>query len=379
MDGPAPPARERLLSLDVFRGLMVVAMMMVDWPGSWDTRFALFEHAEWAGVTAPDFIFPSFLFIMGVAVPFSLQRGEGGYGRILRRGTLLFLVGYLLNVAGQMPGSWDLGRFRILGVLQRFGLVYPLVAVAFLRLRPRQLVGVAIAILIGYWLLLTRVPVPGFGPPDLLRHPTGEVTPNLACWLDRLVLGHRVYEYPFDPEGILSTIPAVATGLLGVVAGEWLRGAAPREERANRLFAWGVALVVAGYFWGLALPLCKKLWSSSFVVFMGGFALLFLAALYWLVDVRGWRSKLLALPVWYGSNALAAIVIYSLIDDVTAWIPTGRRPDGTPYLLKDDLFDHLFRSWLPDRHASWVFSVVAVLLLGLLFRWFHRRRIFIRL
>jgi predicted acyltransferase len=370
---------QRLASLDVLRGLAVIAMMMVDWPGSWDTRFGIFEHAHWTGITAADLIFPTFVFAMGVAVPFSLAGKPPNYGRILRRGALLLLIGYLLNVAWELPAHPSLSQIRIPGVLQRFGLVYPAVAIAFLHLRPRQLALLAAALLVGYWWLMTRVPVPGFGAPDLARYPTGEVTPNLEAWLDRLVLGHRVYEYPFDPEGILSTLPSIASALIGVVAGCWLREPVPKAQRARRLVVWGVALVVAGYLWGLEFPLCKKVWSSSFVLFTGGWALVFCGALFWVVEVTGRTTRALAPARWYGANALGAIVAFTLIDCVMSTIPAGKRGDHPlTYSLKDLVYDHLFRSWLPDRHASWVYSLVAISLLALAFRALFRRRILLR-
>jgi predicted acyltransferase len=371
---------ERLLSLDVLRGLTVMAMMMVDWPGSWDTRFGIFEHAHWTGVTAADFIFPTFMVLMGVAVPFSLagKRAAPPYGRIFRRAALLLAIGFVLNLVWSMPGPIDWSRVRIPGVLQRFGLVYPLAALAYLHLSPRRLAWLAAGILVGYALLMTLVPVPGYGHPDLGLYPTGETTPNLAAWLDRRLFGHHLYEYPFDPEGVLGTLPALASALIGTVAGCWLLSGAPRPERANRLLAWGVALAASGYLAGLAVPLCKKVWSSSFALLTGGWALLFLGALFWAVDIAGKRSRLLTAPRWYGANALAGIVVFTVIDCTMSSIPVGHRPDRSAYPLKDFLYDHLFRAWLPDRHASWVYSAVAIALLSLLFRALYRRRMFIR-
>lgn len=386
------PARERLLSLDVFRGLAVICMMLVDWPGNWDTRFGLFEHSPWLGVTAADFIFPSFLFIMGVAIPFSLRaRDEAGagpwkrYGAILRRALVLFLLGYFLNLCWDaspkvFPIDWR--HMRLLGVLQRFALVYPVVALACMHLPARRMAYLGIGILLLYWALLTRVPVPGFGAPALAQLPQGEVAPNLATWLDKTLLGTRCYAatYPYDPEGILSTFPAIATGLLGAVTGCWIRRTEiPLSERLNGLFAWGVALVALGYLWGLGFPLSKKLWTSSFVLFMGGWGLLFLGALSWLIDIKGRAGRWIALPRWYGTNALAGIVIFTFLDNVMSRLPVGHKADRTVYALKDFLHDHLFRSFLADRTASWVYSVAAILALSLLFRAFHNRKWLIRI
>ncbi len=383
--------RERLLSLDVFRGLAVIGMMLVDWPGSWETRFGVFEHSPWLGVTAADFIFPAFVFIMGVAVPFSLQTREsapqGGwkrYGAILRRSALLFLLGYFLNLCWDaspkvVPVDWS--HLRLLGVLQRFALVYPVVAIASLHLSARKMAYLGLGILVFYWALLTLVPVPGFGAPNLAQLPQGEVAPNLATWLDKTVLGPRAYAatYPYDPEGLLTTLPAIVTGLIGALAGLWLRQpAVPAPERLNRLFVWGVLLLGVGYLWGLAFPLSKKLWTSSFVLLMGGWSLLALGALSWAIDLKVKTSRLLALPRWYGVNALLGIVVFTFLDNVMSRLPVGHKADNTVYALKEFLHDHLFRSWLSDRNASWVYSVVAILALSLFFRMLHDRKHYFR-
>ena len=385
---PTSAAPARWLALDVFRGLAVIGMMLVDWTGSWDARYALFEHAKWLGITLPDFIFPSLLFVAGVAIPLSLPAGrrrDAGmrpiYLRILRRSLLLFLLGYALNVFWDWePGYAILAKTRLMGVLQRYALVYPIVALLHLRLSLRGLTLVAAAILVGYWLLLAFVPVPGFGPPDLALCPEGgTVVPNLATWVDKVVLGARAGAYyPHDPEGLLTTVPAVATMLIGAIAGRWLRQR-PAEDsaRLDRLFVAGVALVVGGYLGSLGFPLSKKLWTSSFVLFTGGFDLLVFASLLWLIEVRKHR-RFTALPLYYGSNAIAAIVLFTFIDNLLRVIPLGRRPDQAVYSLKDFIYERLLASWLSPRNAAWVYSVIGILLLGLLFRALYRRRWFIR-
>jgi len=385
------PARERLLSLDIFRGLAVIGMMLVDWPGNWDARYAIFEHSSWLGVTAADFIFPAFMFIMGVSIPFSLQaKGEAElkparlYGRILRRAVVLFLLGYFLNLCWNaspkvFPIDW--AHARLLGVLQRFAFVYPIVAIACLHLPVRKLVYLGIGILLAYWALMTLVPVPGFGAPDLARLPQGNVAPNLATWMDKTFLGAKcdLSSYPYDAEGILSTLPAIVTSLIGAITGYWLRQREiPLSERVNRIFAWGVLLTVLGYLWGLGFPLSKKLWTSSFVLFMGGWSLLFLGALLWAIELKGKTGRLLAVPRWYGANALAGIVIFTFLDNVMSRLPVGLKADRTAYVLKEFLNDHLFRSFLSERNASWAYSVGAILALSLLFRWFNARKWFFR-
>jgi predicted acyltransferase len=379
-----PPAR--WLALDVFRGLAVIGMMLVDWTGSWDTRYAVFEHAKWLGITPPDFIFPSLLFIAGVSISLSLPAGprtgrRAIYLRILRRSLLLFLLGYALNVFWDWePGYAILAKTRLMGVLQRYALVYPIVALLQLRFSLRGLALVTAGILAGYAVLLLFVPVPGFGTPDLALCPEGgTMAPNLATWVDKIVLGARAGAYyPHDPEGLLTTVPAVATTLLGAIAGRWLRSG-PGEEgaRRERLFVAGMALVIAGYLASMGLPLSKKLWTSSFVLFTGGFAILALASLIRLVDVEG-RTRWTALPRFYGSNALAAIVLFTLLDNLLRVLPVGRRADQRVYALKDFIYERLLGSWLPPRDAAWVYSALGILLLGLGFRALYRRRLFLR-
>jgi predicted acyltransferase len=284
--------------------------------------------------------------------------------RILRRAVVLMACGLLLNLLGMLPGPFDFGRFRFPGVLQRYGLVYPLAAELYLFMPRRFLPWVTAGILIGYWALTAHVPVPGFGPPDLWRFPAGEVTPNLAAWLDHRLLGRHVYEYPFDPEGLLGTFPTLATALIGISAGEAWRQPQPRVEG---IFAKGAALLAAGYLWGQFHPLCKKVWSGSFVLLTAGFGLIVLAALP--TADRRW----LALPRWYGRNPLLAIVGFTALDALTASIPVGHGA-----YLKDLLFARGFASWLPLQHASWVYSVVGILLVAGALRALDRRGLYLK-
>ena len=386
MSRPEVPTPPRLLALDVFRGCAVIAMMLVDWTGSWETRYAIFNHAKWLGLAPPDFIFPSLLFIAGVAIPLSLSRVRGSaalgptYRRIVRRALLLFALGYLLNLFWDwVPGFKIFADNRLMGVLQRYALVYPVAALLYLKAPTRALVALTVGVLLAYWAVLTLIPVPGFGPPDLTLLGEGTaVTPNLATWIDKIVLGHRSGAYyPHDPEGLLTTFPALVTTLIGVVAGTWLQAIAPLPEKLTRLFAWGVALAAAGYLWGFGFPLSKKLWTSSFVLLTGGWDLLLLASFLWLIDVKQ-RTRFTTLARDYGSNALAAIMLFTFIDNLLRVIPLGHRPDGTIYGLKDFIHERGFSSFLPGKDAAWVYSVVGILLLGRLFHALARRRIFLR-
>ncbi len=223
-------------------------------PGSWSHIYAPLRHAEWHGWTPTDLIFPFFLFIVGVAIPFSfgkrLARGDSRQGllrHVLRRSLILFVLGLFMAAYPR----FDLGNLRIMGVLQRIGLVYLLAASVFLFVGRRGRVWIAAGLLFGYWALLTLVPVPGFGPGDL--SPDG----NLGAYLDRLILGDRLWRGTWDPEGLLSTLPAVATTLLGIFTGEWLRSERTPEAKVGGLLAGGVAGIGLGLFWGLSFPINK--------------------------------------------------------------------------------------------------------------------------
>src|SRR5258708_18877528 len=219
-------APARLESLDVFRGLTIAVMILVSTPGSWTAVYTPLDHAVWNGWTPTDRVFPCLLCAMGAAAPFALARRRGTPRRVrrhvLRRAALLFFIGVVLN-AMETPPPLDLAAFRIPGVLQRIAIVYAAIAALTERTSWRTQVGVAVSLLLGYWLLLTVVPVPGHG--------SGVLTPegNLASYVDRLLLGRHLLTPLYDPEGLLSTLPAIATALCGVFAGGWLK-----EPRANR-------------------------------------------------------------------------------------------------------------------------------------------------
>lgn len=247
-----------------------------------------FEHSEWNGFTFEDFIFPLFLFIVGLAIPYSLtkrlSRGDSRRSivlHILKRTALLFLLGLLYN--GFL--GFDIGNMRWAGVLQRIALGYFAAALIFVFTGVRGRAVWAGAILIGYWLVMTVVPVPEFG--------AGVLTPegNFASWIDRLLLPGRFCCFEFgDNEGLLSTIPAIATCLLGVLCGDWLRSGRSGTELTAGMALAGIVSLVAGLIWGIVFPINKLIWTSSYVLFAAGWSLLLFAAFYWVIDVRGWQK-----------------------------------------------------------------------------------------
>lgn len=337
----------------MFRGVTIAAMLLVNNPGDWAHVYGPLRHAEWHGCTPTDLIFPFFLFIVGAAMAFSLRRwtdadgppGGAFWWRLTRRVVLLLGLGLLLN---GFP-SFDLASLRLPGVLQRIGLVYAITAVLVVLLRSRWLVAVATGLLIGYWLVLTQWPVDGVAPalePDR----------NLPRTIDLAVFGapHLWSGSPTDPEGLLSTLPATVTCLLGFAAGVWVRDRGPRGVQ-RLLLLWGVLLAAAGWAWSLVLPLNKPLWTSSFVLWTGGLGMLAFAACSWVVDVRGVRAPLRAFERM-GVNAITAFVGSGLLARLLVRVPMG---DGS---LKQACYDAILGLGLAPVNASLAFAVLTVAL-----------------
>jgi len=361
----------RLDSLDAFRGLTIAGMILVNNPGSWSHIYAPLRHAEWHGWTPTDLIFPFFLFIVGVAVPFSfgkrLERGDLKGTlliHVVRRTAILFGLGLFMAAYPR----FDLGNLRIMGVLQRIGLVYLLAAPAYLYLARRGRVWLVGGLLLGYWALLTLVPVPGFGPGEL--SPEG----NLGAYLDRLILGDRLWQDTWDPEGLLSTLPAVATTLLGIFTGEWLRSVRTQERKAAGLLVGGIVGIVLGLLWGRIFPINKPLWTSSYVMFTAGAGLVLLAGFFWAMEIRG--AKAWAKPfVVYGMNAIAVFVASGLLAKQMGLTRVG--PNEVP--LKTWIYNELFAAWAGPLNGSLFFALTYVLFWLALIWVLYRRRIFIKI
>jgi predicted acyltransferase len=337
-------------------------MVVVNNPGTWRAVYAPLEHAEWNGWTPTDLIFPFFLFIVGVAIPLALgRRLEGGEARnrtmlrIVRRSAIIFALGLVLHTISNP----DPATVRIPGVLQRIAVCYLVAAVLFVTTGWRTQAAVVVAALFGYWAAMTLVPVPGFGAGDLGKEG------NLAAWIDRAVLGRHIWRIGrvYDPEGILSTVPAIATTVLGGLAGTWMRRIS-EPVRIVRGFALGGAVaIVVGLCWGRWFPINKSLWTSSYVVFTAGAALLALAVCYWLIeieDVRWWTPPFAML----GVNALAVFFLSTLLAIALARIHVTVA-DGRLRTLQPVLFETLFLPWAPAVMASlaWALSNVALWLL----------------
>jgi predicted acyltransferase len=348
-----------LASVDALRGLTVAAMVLVNNPGSWSAVYWPLRHAEWHGFTPTDLIFPFFLFVVGVAVPLALgprlESGRPGLvARVLRRSVVIFALGLLLHA---LP-FFQLSILRVPGVLQRIAVCYLLAALLFVLTGGaagwRVQAVVAGALLVGYWLLMTRVAAPGQVAGDL--SPAG----SLAGYVDRLVLGPRhIWQVSkvYDPEGVLSTLPATGTTLLGVLTGHWLRGVRPASRVVAGLVAGGAAAAALGWLWGLSFPVNKPLWTSSYALLTSGLAALALGACYWAIEVRGarrWAAPFVllgvtALPLFFLSSAMARVLVL---------IRVG--PEHTR--LQAWLFAHLFAPWADPVNASLAYALAYVLL-----------------
>lgn len=372
----ARSATERLVSLDVFRGLTIAGMVLVNNPGSWSHIYWPLGHASWHGWTPTDLIFPFFLFIVGVSITLALggrvenaAKTRGVYWKIIKRALIIFALGLFL--AG-FP-YFNLGTIRIMGVLQRIAICYLVAALIFLKTNLRQQLIITAALLVGYWLIMTFVPAPGFNPGDYSREGC------IACFIDRKVLGSHIWSQGkiYDPEGLLSTLPAIATTLLGVISGALLRSSRKQYEKVSLLFIAGMSCIIGGWLWNLFFPINKSLWTSSYVLFTGGLAMQFLALCYWLVDMKAYRRW--ATPfVVFGVNAITLFVGSGLMARLMGLIKVPRA-DGTRIALKTWLYDKLFLSWLPPYPASLSFAIAFILLwLGLM--WIlYKRKVFIKI
>ena len=406
----------RLKSLDVFRGIAIASMILVNNPGSWKQVYPPLDHAEWHGCTPTDLVFPFFLFIVGCAMSFSLSKytqttkkaetaesnftekqeqtnaedkpllssffllpssffllpSENIYWRIARRAAILFVLGLLLNTSSialdvlfNSAPVENFSKIRIMGVLQRIGLAYFISAIAILNLSPRNQKLLAVAVLLGYWALLSVGSVGGYT--------AGELTPegNLGGYVDRLILGsqHLYKGGPFDPEGLLSTLPASVTVLSGYFTGEWLRVQPIKTRTSLNLAIGGLCCLVIGRLWGFSFPINKQLWTSSYVVFTAGWALLQLAACYETIEVRDWKwgrpfeiMGLNAIFLFVASGIVARILLKTHIG-------TGESAPTTYTWI----YENWFVPWAGPLNGSLAFAVTAVLFWWLILYGMYRR------
>lgn len=345
----------------MFRGLTVAFMILVNNPGSGEFVYAPLRHADWHGWTPTDLVFPFFLWIVGLSMTLSFDRRvQQGADRTvlwlhaLRRGVLIFLIGFLLNLAPKF--DWE--HVRIMGVLQRIGLCYVLGAAIYLSTGVRGQIAAVVALLIGYWSLMTLAPVPGFGVGVL------EKEGNFAQFIDQKILGGHMWaeSKTWDPEGILSTFPATANVLLGALAGHVLRSGSLRD-----LAVFGFLIAMAGKIWGIWFPINKPLWTSSYALFTSGLAAFAYAGIRWLVDVKDVRRPFQPFEI-LGMNALVAFVGSGVAARLLSTTGAHRW-----------LWDHVYTAIASPVNASLLYALSLVLLFVLISRWMWSRKIFIKL
>jgi predicted acyltransferase len=368
----ARPSRERLLSLDAFRGATIAGMILVNDPGDWSVTYWPLLHARWHGWTPTDLIFPFFLFMVGMSLTFSRRLA---FSPALVRCLKLIGLGLVVNLC---TGGFGILDLRFAGVLQRIGLCYLAAWAARRCLGWRGQAALAAALLLGYWALMTRV----VGPEGLA--PSLDMQTNLAAQIDRIVLRGHLYGWTktWDPEGVLSTLPAIATALLGLLAGEWL--SAPRRPFATTVgfLGGGLVLVVLGVVWGeaapswLLFPVNKNLWSPSFVLLTGGLAASLFGLTWWVVDVEGLRAWT-APFVTYGRNAIAVYVGSEVLAGTLQAIHWAGA-DGVVLSVYERVHRTLFATWLSPPNASLGFALATVLLWYLVAWWMDRRGIYLK-
>ena len=361
---PTKP-EQRLLSLDLFRGLTMLLMVLVNNAGG-AVSYGQLEHARWNGWTLTDCVFPSFLWIVGVAITLSLgKRLKFGDSpalllpKIFRRTFILYVLGLLIYVYPTLSISHQ----RLLGVLQRIAICYLIASLIFLYTGVRTQIALIVLLMACYWMMMTLIPVPGYGAGNL------SVEGNFAHYVDRVVLGTHNYASTrtWDPEGIISTIPAIATALLGVLAGHVLRLNLPMSVRRTRLLQIGACLLVVGLLWSIWLPINKKLWTDSFAAFMAGLDFVALAAMIWVVDELQFRRYLKPFVIT-GMNSITVYVASEFLSEFL---------DGTP--LHAVIYNKFFVPLASPVNASLLWALTFTALMYLLSYCMYRRGWFLRI
>ncbi|UEG53521.1 heparan-alpha-glucosaminide N-acetyltransferase domain-containing protein [Mucilaginibacter daejeonensis] len=370
-------AKPRLLSLDVFRGITVMAMILVNNPGSWGHIYAPLEHAEWNGCTPTDLVFPFFLFIVGVSIVYAMETKKadpanhtGLMLKALKRALIIFGLGLFMSTFW----IWDLSTIRIPGVLQRIAFVYLISSLIYIKSGTRAQAIILPLVLILYFVLMTMVPVPGHGAPNL------QPETNLGAWLDRTVFTTAHLwkaSVTWDPEGLLSSMPAIGTCLMGILTGTLLK----RKDRTDNqkltyLLIAGLAGIVLGQLWNIWFPINKSLWTSSYVLYAGGLAIWALALCYWLIDVKGYRRFTKPFLV-YGVNAITVFVGSGLSARAMNKIKVNYQ--GKETSLSSKLYQQFFEPYFEPLNASLAWAICYVLVWMIILWIMYNRKIFVKI
>jgi predicted acyltransferase len=363
------PASPRLISLDALRGFTIAAMIMVNSPGSWSHIYAPLAHKAWNGITPTDLIFPFFIFVVGVSIALAygkkLKEGKTApdvYRKIIIRSLKIFAVGVFLN----LYPSFDFADVRIAGVLQRIAIVFMVCALLFLTTGFKKQAIAGAFILIAYWISMTFISTPGYEKPML------EPGINLASWVDSFMLPGRMWQQTWDPEGLFSTLPAIASGITGLLAGALLNSPKTIEKKISFLLIGGILSLIAGYLWSIHFPLNKNLWTSSYVLVSSGYAAISLAVFMYLLDKRG-NQKIARPFVIFGSNAITVYVLAWLAD----YLFSGINFCGSNF---KEHFMIFFTGWgFEPKLASMMYALFYTALMFIPAWMLFRKKIFIKL
>ena len=368
----------RFVALDIFRGATMALMVIVNTPGTWAYVYSPLRHAQWHGCTLTDLVFPFFLFIIGVSMRFSFDKYDiCKYGplfnKIIFRTITIFIIGLLLNAFPFIRQDWDWSSFRILGVLQRIALAYFFASFIVLRFDVKGIVNISFIILVGYWITLMAYGWYSGQDPYALKT-------NLILVVDQFLLGEsRLYGgtgIQFDPEGLLSTIPSVVTVLIGFLVGTMIKTTNDHEDNTQRMAVLGSLLIIIGWLWGFIFPINKQIWTSSYVLYTGGIAIILLAGLVWLVDIKkiNWWTKPFVI---LGSNAIFLYALSSIWVKILLKITfefEGKMISGYSYLYKT-----IFQPLAGNINGSLLFAFFHVLIFLLILTWMFRKKIYIKI
>lgn len=363
-------ASTRLIALDALRGFTIIAMIVVNTPGSWDHVYAPLLHASWNGVTPTDYIFPFFLFIVGVSVVLAYQKRlstNAPKGKMVKKILWRTLKIFALGLFLWLFPEFDFGELRWAGVLQRIALVFLPCALLFLYTDWRFWFKAAVVTLLAYWVIMAFVPVPGIGAPDL-----SGPEKNWAHYIDSFLLLGVMWQKTWDPEGILSTFPAIVTGITGMLAGHIILDTKDTYHRLTRLFFWGFVMLTLGEAWSWFFPLNKNIWTSSYVMHTSGLGFMALAASLFAVDYRGYK-RWIKPGLIFGANAIIAYVLSGILTSV---FYTGY--GGNPG-LNEMWMSGLSNIGIAPKLASLLYALLYVGIVFLPVYWLYRKKIFIKL
>ena len=358
--------KQRIESVDLLRGFTIAAMIMVNTPGTWSHVYAPLLHADWHGLTPTDLIFPFFLFIVGISIYFAYKNkpnAKATYKKIFIRTLKLLGLGFFLNwFLPYMPFFNDLSTVRIPGVLQRIGVVFCISAILYLNCNWKTLIGIGVTILLGYWAFMGFVPLPDGAAPTFDR-----AANNWANFIDLNILGEHMWKDDYDPEGILSSFPAIVTCLSGILIGKLLDGL----TKIRLLFIAAAGFLVTGYAFSYLFPINKAIWSSSFVLVTSGWATLILAIIYFFTDVK--KVKMGSIFKYAGMNAITIFFLSSFISKTFGLTKIGEES------VHSWLYNNIYvQDFISDKMSSLLYALTVIAFYLALAYWMYKKKIFIK-